>query len=100
MGRKPLPEGERREVISISLKPATIQAIEALRGDTPRSRWLEECIGHLAVLEGAIRPKGSIKCTNCYKIQSVGKFDEGDMAQCRNRRCSLVGTTWFNVEVI
>ena len=100
MGRKPLPKGEKREVISISLKPTTIEAIEALRGDTPRSRWLEECIDHLQAIAGAYGPRGFIQCDNCYKVQNFGHFVSGDEAQCTNFRCSLKLTKWFEVKVI
>jgi|TARA_R110000823_G_scaffold53329_1_gene131481 hypothetical protein len=100
MGRKPLPIGERREVISISLKPATIQAIEALRGDTTRSKWIEEMIGHLRAIAGELKPKGSIHCNNCNKVQFVGEFESGDEYQCHNFRCSLKMTKWFEVKVI
>jgi len=100
MGRKPLPKGERREVISISLKPATIEAIERLRGDTLRSRWLEEMIGHLTAIAGEIKPVGSIRCDNCYVLQKYGKFEVGDETQCRHFSCSLKMTKWFRIEVI
>ena len=100
MGRKPLPKGERREVISISLKPATIQAIETLRGTTTRSKWVEEMVGHLAAIAGELKPTGSIHCNNCYKTQYVGEFERGDEEQCHNFRCSLKMTKWFEVKVI
>lgn len=100
MGRKQLPKGERREVISISLKPATIQAIETLRGTTTRSKWMEEMIGHLAAIAGEIRPPMGIYCTNCYKTQKRVLFDLGETSQCWNTRCSLYKTTFFEVKVI
>jgi len=100
MGRKPLPKGERREVISISLKPATLEAIERMKGMKTRSKWFEEMVEHLLPIFDGLKPQGSIRCTNCYKTQSIGEFDEGDEAQCRNRKCSLVATTWFEVKVV
>ena len=100
MGRKPLPAGERREVISISLKPMTIKAIDSLRGDSTRSRWLEECVGHLAAIAGEIRPPQGIYCTNCYKTQKRVLFDIGETSQCWNTRCSLYKTTFFEVKVL
>lgn len=100
MGRKQLPKGERREVISISLKPATIQAIERLRGDIPRSKWMEDMVGHLAAIAGEIRPPMGIYCSNCYKTQKRDLFDLGETSQCWNTRCSLYKTTFFEVKVI
>jgi len=100
MGRKPLPEGEKREVISISLKPATIEAIDHLRGDTTRSRWVEEMVGHLEAISGKLKPVGSIRCDNCYVLQKYGEFEVGDETQCRHFACSLKMTKWFRIEVI
>jgi len=99
MGRKPLKEGQRREVISISLKPATIKAIEVLRGDTPRSRWIEEVIGHLVAISGGLRTTGSIYCSNCYKWQKRD-LELGETSQCHNRNCSLNHTKYFSVELV
>ncbi len=100
MGRKPLPKSEVRRVISVSLKPATIEAIERMRGDKTRSKWVEEMIEHLLPIFDGLKPQGSIRCSNCYKTQPVGDFEEGDEYQCHNNRCSLKGTTWFQVKVI
>ena len=100
MGRKPLPKSEVRRVISVSLKPATIAALDLMRGDTARSRWVEEMIEHLQPIHAAVNPKGQIRCTNCYTNQEVGDFESGDEYQCSNMKCSLVNTTWFPVEAI
>jgi len=100
MGRKPLPKSEVRRVISVSLKPATIEALDRMRGDTARSRWVEEMIEHLLPIHQGLKPQGSIYCTNCYVTQSVGVFDSGDEYQCHNSRCSMKETTWFEVKVI
>jgi len=90
MGRKPLPPSEVRRVISVSLKPATIEAIDHLRGDTTRSRWVEEMVGHLEAISGKLKPVGSIRC----------EFEVGDETQCRHFACSLKMTKWFRIEVI
>jgi len=100
MGRKQLPKGERREVISISLKPATIEAIERLRGNTKRSRWLEEMIGHLSAIASGLEPIGSIRCDHCFTVQKYGEFEEGDESQCHHFACSKKMTKWFRIEVI
>ena len=100
MGRKPLPKGERREVISISLKPATIEAIDRMKGMKPRSKWIEEMVEHLLPIHDGLKPQGAIYCTNCYRRQDVGTFNDGDEYQCHNRRCSLKETAWFKVEAI
>jgi len=100
MGRKPLPKSEVRRVISVSLKPATIEAIDHLRGDTTRSRWVEEMVGHLEAIGEGFRPKVAIYCTNCYKTQPRPDLDAGDISQCYNRRCSLTQTTFFEAKVI
>jgi len=96
MGRKPLPKGERREVISISLKPKTIKAIDDLRGDTTRSRWIEELVGHIEAISEGLKPTGSVYCPNCYKWQKRD-LEIGDWSQCHNYRCSLTRTTELKV---
>jgi len=96
MGRKPLPKGERREVISISLKPATIEAIDHLRGDTARSRWVEEMVGHLEALSEGLNPTGSVYCPNCYRWQKRD-LEIGEWSECLNYRCSLKRTTQLKV---
>jgi len=100
MGRKPLPPSEVRRVISVSLKPATLEAIERMRGDTTRSRWVEEMVEQILPIHMALEPMGAIYCTNCYRRQDVGTFNEGDEYQCHNNRCSLKETKWFKVEAI
>lgn len=45
MGRKRIPKTQRREVISISLKPSTIALIdEQISEDTPRSQFIERAV--------------------------------------------------------
>ena len=100
MGRKPLPKSEVKRVISVSLKPTTITALDRMRGDTARSKWVEEMIEHLLPIHMAVKPQGAIYCTNCYRRQDVGTFNEGDEYQCHNRSCSLKETKWFKVEAI
>jgi len=67
MGRKPLPESDVRRVISVSLKPATITALDAMRGDKARSRWVEEVIEHLLPISEVMnaQPKYEIYCLRC-----------------------------------
>jgi len=67
MGRKPLPPSEVRRVISVSLKPATIEAIDHLRGDTTRSRWVEEMVGHLEAISGKLKPVGTVSLKSVMK---------------------------------
>jgi hypothetical protein len=80
MGRKPLPKGERREVISISLKPATLEAIERMRGDTQRSRWIEQMVEHLLPIHlGLSRTEKFIQCEPCGKAWTVNAKLERSM---------------------
>jgi len=45
MGRKSIPNSARRQVITCSLKPATIQKIdEAIPPRLARSKWIEQAI--------------------------------------------------------
>jgi len=69
MGRKPLPRNERREVISISLKPAVIAAIDILRGDEPRSRYIEALLEQRANL-----PQWGIICPTCDFMWQLDKM--------------------------
>ena len=76
MGRKRIPASQRREVISISLKPATIQNMDDhLTHDQSRSKWIEHIIEkHLAIkviaqkeedLEPVIIKSYSCYCASC-----------------------------------
>jgi len=68
MGRKPLPKSDVRRVISVSLKPATIEALDLMRGDTARSRWVEEMIEHLLPISQSVnRVNFEINCSSCEK---------------------------------
>jgi len=69
MGRKPLPKSEVRRVISVSLKPATITALDRMRGDTARSRWVEEMIEHLLPIHEGFesKPIYQVSCESCLK---------------------------------
>ena len=100
MGRKPLPKSEVRRVISVSLNPVTITALDRMRGDTARSRWVEEMIEHLLPIHMAVKPQGAIICDNCNQRQIVGEFESGDEYQCANFRCSKHTTKYFKVEAI
>ena len=87
-------------MISISLKPATIEAIERLRGNTMRSRWFEEMIGHLSAIASELKPVGSIRCDYCFTVQKHGEFEEGDETQCQHFACRKKMTKWFRIKVI
>lgn len=72
MGRKRIPASQRREVISISLKPAVIASMDDyLSHDQSRSKWIEHIIEkHLAIQKvnektEDIEPK-VIKSYSCY----------------------------------
>jgi hypothetical protein len=69
MGRKPLPKNERREVISISLKPAVIAATDILRGDESRSRYIEAILEQRANL-----PVWGIICPTCDFMWELNKM--------------------------
>jgi metal-responsive CopG/Arc/MetJ family transcriptional regulator len=93
MGRKPLPKGERREVISISLKPATLEAIERMKGMKTRSKWFEEMVEHLLPIHDGINKHTPQKtylfyCDSCDKQQRPSKHEimEGT-AMCKNPIC-------------
>ena len=74
MGRKPLPISEVRRVISVSLKPSTIDAIDHMRGDTPRSRWLEQMVEHLQPIhEGVNAVQYELICDSCQKTWILNK---------------------------
>jgi hypothetical protein len=91
MGRKKLPKGERREVISISLKPATIEAIERMRGDKTRSTWVEEMVEHILPIHlGVNELETVIECQRCNKAWVVNDklersmFNQGHYYDCPN----------------
>jgi len=80
MGRKSLPKNKRREVVSISLKPAIIAAIDTLRGEEPRSRWIE------AILEQRINlPVWGIICEKCEYEWSLSKMSKREKTLSRTK---------------
>ena len=94
MGRKPLPKSEVRRVISVSLKPATLEAIERMRGDTPRSQWVEQIVEHLmpSFMVKNIEDFQDyyvINCEDCQKqfivnekIEELRKYGYDDIYHC------------------
>lgn len=78
MGRKPLPKNKRREVVSISLKPAIIAALDTLRGEEPRSRWIE------AILEQRINlPVWGVICGKCEYEWTLSKMTKREKSHRR-----------------
>ena len=78
MGRKRLPSSKRREVISISLKPSTIDTIDHhLQHDQSRSKWIEHIIlKHLKATqkpkttEPVVKESFSAYCNDCDILYS------------------------------
>ena len=72
MGRKPLPKSEVRRVISVSLKPATLEAIERMRGETSRSKWVEQMVEHLLPIHNGLnQTEKFIHCQRCDRAWIV-----------------------------
>jgi len=102
MGRKPLPKSEVRRVISVSLKPATITALDTMRGDTARSRWVEEMIEHLLPISEVMnaQPRYEIYCFKCemgwhcnekLESQRIGLTDGYNCPRCHRVCLRVVG---------
>lgn len=89
MGRKPLPKSEVRRVISVSLKPATITALDAMRGDTARSRWVEEMIEHLLPISQVMnaQAKYEIYCFKCEMGWHCNEKLEGERIDETSYNC-------------
>ena len=73
------------------LKPATIEAMERMRGDTARSKWVEEMIEHLLPIHlGVNRKELFIHCERCQKSWVVNDkleksmLNQGDYYTCPN----------------
>jgi len=73
MGRKRLPSSKRREVISISLKPSTIDMIDHhLSHEQSRSKWIEHIVlkhlkatGKHQTSEPKVKESYSAYCESC-----------------------------------
>jgi len=73
----------------VSLKPATIEAIERMRGDKTRSKWVEEMVEHLLPIHDGLKEVKTyyIYCDQCDHRQKTKCTSTLEFDYCKNPKC-------------